>query len=278
MRKKLLAALLAAPLGLALAAPPAQAAPSAPAAPEAATPGIDFGSECPPLPAGQDPALTTCMVIVVAGGSMKLGRITQEISEEMRIVAQATQTSISAPLEFTDVRLGGKPMKVPGGVFGLLGYPIPAIEDWPLVKIEVKPEYVGGFSFNLPEVTLDMKIGVLNTLAPADCAIGSDQDPLKLGLGVDVTGLEVVDPGDPSNPYERPTILRAPANDSSFAVPKTSGCWLLGPITDALAGLPSASGNNTAAFDTYLAIATYDSAPGQPADPVQRLKSVRSGG
>ncbi|WP_157433189.1 hypothetical protein [Actinomadura rifamycini] len=278
MKKRLLSALMAAPLGIALAAPPAQAAPAAPAAPAATAPSIDFTSECPPLPAGQDPALATCMVIVVAGGSMKLGGITQEISEEMRIVAQATQTSVSAPLEFTSVRLTGKPMKIPGGVFGLLGYPIPAIEDWPLVKIEVKPEYVGGFSFQLPKVTLDMKIGILNTLAPQGCAIGSDQDPLKLDLGVDVTGLEVVDPGDPGNPYERPTILRAPAGDSAFAVPKTSGCWLLGPITDALAGLPSAPGNNTAAFDTYLALATYDSAPAQPADPVQRLKNLRIGG
>ncbi|OLT25073.1 hypothetical protein BJF79_12965 [Actinomadura sp. CNU-125] len=275
MKKRFLAALMAAPLGIALAAPPAQAAPAAPAA---TAPSIDLGTECPPLPAGQDPALTTCMVIVVAGGSMKLGGITQEISEEMRIVAQATQTSVSAPLEFTNVRLSGKPMKIPGGVFGLLGYPIPAIEDWPLVKIEVQPEYVGNFGFNLPSVTLDMKIGVLNTLAPEGCAIGSDQDPMKLDLGVDITGLEVVDPGDPSNPYERPTILRAPANDSTFAVPKTSGCWLLGPITDALAGLPSASGNNTATFDTYLALASYDSAPGQSADPVQRLKNIRSAG
>ncbi|MFD0903008.1 hypothetical protein [Actinomadura sediminis] len=273
---------MAAPLSIALAAFAAQPAQAAPAAPVAGVPAIDPSAECPPLPAGQDPRLATCMIMVVQDGSMKLGGITQEISEEMRIVVQALQRTPTSNSEFTSVTMSGRPMKIPGGVFGLLGYPIPAIDDWPGVKVEVQPEYTGGFTFELPNAGLDMKINVLNALAPEGCAIGSAQDPLRLNLGVDFSEITIVTEGDVNDTFHHPPILNMPARDTTFSVPKTSGCWLLGPITDHLAGLPSPSGDNTAEFDTYLALATYAPLTGAAArsagDPVQRLKSLRIGG
>ncbi|GAA2126390.1 hypothetical protein [Actinomadura napierensis] len=288
MKSILRAASVAAPLALALGAvaAPAQATPRTPStATEAPAPGVpafDFAKDCPPLPAGIDPSLGLCMQMVVTGGTMKLGGLGQTITQPMRITVQSVQADASSPSEFTSVTLTGKPMTVPGGVLGLLGLNVPGLDDLPFNKVQVQPKYTGGFTFDLPNAGLEMKIKIINDAVGKGCSIGSKKDPVKLNLGVDLGQISVVDEGDPNDTFHHPPVLHTPASDTAFAVPKTSGCGLFGPVIDWKAGLPSASGQNTASFDTYLALATY--APPTSAavqrkaqDPIQRLRDLRIG-
>ncbi|GAA0272231.1 hypothetical protein GCM10009527_080850 [Actinomadura nitritigenes] len=290
MKSFLRAAAVAAPLTLALGAvaAPAQASPQAPAtATEAPAPGVptfDFAKDCPPLPAGIDPTLGLCMQMVVTGGSMKLGGLSQTITQPMRITVQSVQADSSSNSEFTSVTLTGKPMTVPGGVLGLLGLNVPGLDDLPFNKVQVQPKYTGGFSFNLPNAGLEMKIKIINDAVGKGCSIGSRKDPLKLNLGVDLGQISVVDEGDPADPFSHPPILHTPAADNTFAVPKTDGCGLFGPVIDWKAGLPSASGNNAASFDTYLALAPYAPWPTASVqrkaaqDPIQQLRNLHISG
>lgn len=286
------AALAAAPVGLALglAAAPAQAAaPQAPgtaplAAPQDLPPDVpkfDFAEQCPPLPAGQDPALATCLQLVVTGGSMKLGGLTQEITQPMRTVIQAVQSSWSDPAEYTSVKMTGKPMTVPGGVLGLLGFPIAGWDGLPYNKVQVQAKYSGGFDFNLPTTGINLKIKLINDAIGNGCFIGSNKDPLKLNLGIDFNKITVVTEGDYTDPFNNPPILQMPTEDTTFAVPKTSGCGIFGPVIDWKAGLPSASGNNAASFQLYMATAPYQSANALTArsapDPVQTFRNLKIG-
>ncbi|MDL4815866.1 hypothetical protein [Actinomadura opuntiae] len=286
MKPILRAASVAAPLALALGAvtAPAQASSQAPAAaPVPGVPAFDFAKDCPPLPAGIDPSLGLCMQMVVTGGSMKLGGLGQTITQPMRITVQSVQADPSSPSQFTSVTLTGKPMTVPGGVLGLLGLSVPGLDDLPFNKVQVQPKYTGGFTFDLPNAGLEMKIKIINDAVGKGCTIGSKKDPVKLNLGVDLGQISVVDEGDPNDTFHHPPILHTPASDTAFAVPKTSGCGLFGPVIDWKAGLPSAAGKNAASFDTYLALATY--APLTSAtvqrkaaqDPIQRLRDLRIG-
>ncbi|NKZ04628.1 hypothetical protein [Actinomadura latina] len=287
------AALVAAPVGLALgmAAAPAQAAaPQAPVtAPDAAplelpsdVPKFDFAKQCPPLPAGQDPKLATCLQLVVTGGSMKLGGLTQEITQPMRTVIQAVQPSWSEPAVFTSVKMTGKPMTVPGGVIGLLGFPIGGIDDLPYNKVQVQAKYAGGFDFNLPTTAINMKIKLINDAIGNGCFIGSNKDPMKLNLAIDFSTITVVTEGDINDPFSSPPILRMPTEDKTFAVPKTYGCGIFGPIIDWKAGLPSASGQNAASFQLYMATAPYAPANATMTarsvqDPVQTFRNLKIG-
>jgi hypothetical protein len=244
-------------------------------------PAFDFTRDCPPLPAGIDPTLALCMQMVVTGGSMKLGGLTQDISQEMRITVQSVQADASSNSEFTSVTLTGKPMTIPGGVLGLLGLNVPGLDDLPFNKVQVQPKYTGGFTFELPNAGLEMKIKIINDAVGKGCSIGSRKDPVKLNLGVDLGQISVVDEGDASDSFHHPPILHTPAADTAFAVPKTDGCGLFGPVIDWKAGLPSASGNNPASFDPYLARAPNAPWPTTAVqrtakqDPVQQLRNLR---
>ncbi|MFA1543935.1 hypothetical protein [Actinomadura monticuli] len=287
------AALVAAPVGLAfgMAAAPAQAvAPQAPVtAPLAApldlpsdVPKFDFAKQCPPLPAGQDPKFATCLQLVVTGGSMKLGGLTQEITQPMRTVIQAVQPSWSEPAVYTSVKMTGKPMTVPGGVIGLLGFPIGGIDELPYNRVQVQAKYAGGFDFNLPTTAINMKIKLINDAIGDGCFIGSNKDPLKLNLAIDFSTITVVTEGDINDPFGSPPILRMPTGDTTFAVPKTNGCGIFGPIIDWKAGLPSASGQNSASFQLYMATAPYAPANAAMAarsvqDPVQTFRNLKIG-
>ncbi|RSN68083.1 hypothetical protein [Actinomadura sp. WAC 06369] len=273
---KALAATAAATLGLALlaAAPAASAAPAAPAAPAAApVPEFDLRNECPPLPPEGDPATWSCMVMAVAGGSMRLGGLTQEITAPMKIIAQTGPPADGGPHELKQVTMAAPPMKVPGGVLGLVGLPtVPFLEDVPGFKVEVEARYAGGFAFDLPNASVHMRVRVINLLLGDRCFLGAEDDPIEFDMVADMSTLRLVAPGDPADPLGSPMIIGVSAADDAFAVP-ASDCGLWSPLIDWQAGLPSPSGANRAEFETYMALGTYSGGPGAAAG-LQRLRGL----
>ncbi|MDL4775121.1 hypothetical protein [Actinomadura xylanilytica] len=240
-------------LGLAALTGTGTAAPAAPAAAQPPTPAFNMKDDCPALPSGAEhPEWWTCLVMVVAGGSMKLGGISQRFTQPMRIAVQASPDAI------TEVAMTGEPMTVPGGVLGMLGLPSwPGADEIPGIKLQVKPEYAGGFKLELPNASVSMRVQILNLLVGDKCFIGTEADPIKFNMAMDPNKLVVAAPGDPAHPMDDPTVLYGEAEDKTFTVPKTDGCGLVGPIADWKAGLPSPAGKNEASFQSFIAIAPY---------------------
>ncbi len=225
---------------LALGAAPAAAAPG-----ENAPVTFDFG-DCPDqLPVGADPANWQCAVIVLGGGTMKLGSMTQEITEPISITMQGGfDPATSEPINIF-VSMRSKAMAVPGGALG-----IPGSETLPLLGLKVKTNYVGNFSLFTTDQgeyasTIDMRIKLKNDLLGDDCYIGSKKAPVSLRLIGDGGSVEWFD-----------NAIAMKMNDTTFSVPASS-CGLLGWLVDFRSGLPSASGKNSASFQMYLASKSY---------------------
>ncbi|MCO6009760.1 hypothetical protein NE236_32795 [Actinoallomurus purpureus] len=235
--RRILATAAAAPIAVALTAPAAHAEPS--------PVKVDFSS-CPDrLPVGADPAQWWCNIFVVGGGSMKLGNITQPLTEPMTISLASGPDRASKQVQI--VTLTGKPMTVPGGALG-----IPGTENLPGVKLQAQPKYVGNFGLSVDDSgnlrsTLDLRIKLINALMGNTCYIGTTKAPIKLNTTVDPASL---------TPYDN-DIVGLTLNDNAYSVPGASGCGLLTPVANLRGGLPSASGQNTASMRTYLATKVY---------------------
>ncbi|WP_019631106.1 hypothetical protein [Actinomadura atramentaria] len=271
------AAAVAAPVALAfgtLAAAPAQAAPTAPQDAAPTVPVFDMAENCPQPAPGEDLTDQICVGLIVSSGSMKLGGLTQEITKPIRTYVKMVPGPNGEAV--TDkVVMKADPMDVPGGVLGVLGLPnIPFLSDLPLFQIQAQPQYTGGFTFELPNAGLSMKIKLTNPLFGDSCTIGSDDDAVDLKLDADMDSLEIVDAGAAT--IAQPLIAKANAADTTFAVPGTSGCGLLGGIIDWAAGIPSASGQNSASFTTYVALGLYSSgaAKSAAAAPIKQLRAL----
>ncbi|MBE1532810.1 hypothetical protein [Actinomadura algeriensis] len=277
---KALAAATAASLNLALlAAAPAAAAPAA--ADPAPVPEFDLANTCPALPPEGDPATWSCMVMAVAGGSMQLGGLTQEITSPIKIVAQFGPPEGGGVDEIKDIKMISDPMKIPGGVLGLVGLPtIPGLEDVPGFKVEVASEYAGNFSFALPNAQVSMRVRIVNLLLGNECYLGGGDDPIDFNMVADMSTLKLVSPGDPADPLGSPMIIGATAADDGFTVPE-SDCGFWSPLIDWQAGLPSPSGENHATFETFIAIGDYSRTGGAAAKaapgPITDPRTVRIG-
>ena len=233
---------------LALAVPVLVALGAAPAAAdfgENAPVEFDFG-DCPDqLPIGADPANWQCAVIVLSGGTMKLGSMTQQITEPVSITMQAGfDPETFEPINiFANMR--SKWMTVPDGALG-----IPGTGSLPLLGLQVKTKYVGNFSLYLTDQgqyasTIDMRIKLKNDLLGDSCYIGSKTAPISLNLIGDDGSVEWFD-----------NAIAMKMNDTTFSVPASS-CGVFGWLVDFRAGLPSASGNNAANFQMYLTSKSY---------------------
>lgn len=238
---RLLSALaLAVPALVAVGAAPAAAAPG-----ENAPVEFDFG-DCPDqLPVGADPANWQCAVIVLGGGTMKLGSMTQEITEPISITMQGGfDPATFEPINIF-VSMRSKSMTVPDGALG-----IPGTGSLPLLGLQVKTKYVGNFSLYTTDQgqyasTIDMRIKLKNDLLGDDCYIGSKKAPVSLNLVGDDGSVEWFD-----------NAIAMKMNDTTFSVPASS-CGFLGWLVDFRAGLPSASGSNAANFQMYLTSKSY---------------------
>ncbi|SNT41901.1 hypothetical protein SAMN05443665_102857 [Actinomadura meyerae] len=238
---RLLSALaLAVPAVVGLGAAPAAAAPG-----ENAPVTFDY-SDCPDqLPVGANPANWQCAIIVLGSGTMKLGSMTQEITEPITITVQSGyDPAVGDPIN-NFVSMKSKAMTVPGGALG-----IPGSEGIPLLDLKVKTKYVGNFRLFTTEQgqyasTMDMRIKLKNDLLGDDCYIGSKKAPVSLNLVGDNDSVEWFD-----------NAIAMKMNDTTFSVPASSCGWL-GWLVDFRSGLPSASGGNAANFQMYLASKSY---------------------
>jgi hypothetical protein len=125
--------------------------------------------------------------------------------------------------------------------------------------------FIAGIEIGVPIITIPVKIhleslpGAAIDLGPS-CFIGSDQSPILLNPeNTDLSGasakFESFDPDgtpDPAGPLQTIVVSGAVQGDSTFAVPGAQGCGTNGSldvVVNAVAGLPSPSGNNNVVLD-----------------------------
>jgi len=218
MRKRLLV------LGLAMAAMVAATAVPASAEP---VPAFDF-SDCPALPAGADPAMWRCEVLV-SHGTAKIGRL-----PELSITGMRTT--------FAEGRLNGEFAQA----FGAL-----RAESVRVPGARVRLEYAGFADFlsvgdRMGEQHL--KLAVRAPWLPRTCTIGSDADPIVF-KPIRTAGPEVIS--------QRPTILKFSMRDNEFAVPGAHGCGPFKRVVERLYRVPSAAGKNSLELTTFVSIRGY---------------------
>ncbi|MGW5265514.1 hypothetical protein ACWEQG_31460 [Microbispora sp. NPDC004025] len=222
------------------------------AAPAQATAAYDYHpsdadwADCPRLPAGAAPDTWSCIFIITVGGSIKLGSITQDISRPLRItVAQGKLADGSTAAAFGSV-VGGR-MKVPGGLIGK-PFEVPKLTDVYVEtqgtgKVEAGPVF---------PTDVGIKIRMIHSLLGKKCYIGSDAAPIT--LNPEITSLDLTSIDDTP-------VFKATATDTTFAVPKASGCgldWgLVNTAVNLRAGLPSPGGRNAADFQWFVRGKSY---------------------
>jgi hypothetical protein len=209
-------------------------------------PGLEAFAGCPEPPA----AIDHCTISTTTG-RLELGRIDLRLDEPITLNGGVPAGS-PAPFEF-DER---------GGLFS----PRVPITDprLPGGPVQAKLQLAGTIMVALPaSETMPLKVKLEHPLLGADCYIGSEREPLTLNLTTGTTA-----PPPPNQPISGavPGFSLDPADpriflvsdgvfvDNAFRTPAASGCGphgALDRVVNALAGLPSPAGRNTAvlAFD-----------------------------
>ena len=240
--RRLLAMALTVPLGLtafALTAPAAFA--------DETLPSFSY-ADCPDaLPVGADPNSWICDIIVIPAGSMKIGGITQPITQPMTMTVISGLDPKTGNNRNVFIKMRAKPMTVAGGALGIPG----SDTSLPILKLQVQPKYAGNFSLGFDDTgtiksTIDLRFKIINQLMGDKCFIGTAKAPVKLNLVADMSTFQWYD-----------TAMAVTVNDNAFAAPATSGCGVLAPIANLRSGLPSASGKNSASFRMFLATKPY---------------------
>lgn len=244
-------------LAVAAVAAMAVAAPLASAATPA--PGYTQFTGCP-SPA-ENPAIEGCVHSVVKSGHFKMGNKDVPIEKPIPLTG-----GVEEGLEgFTYNSQGGlKPVKqkVPGGVIGLTGL------TWLLellgseaLTLYAVTELAGTPKLGLEEITLPVKVHLINGVLGNNCYVGSNSNPINLHL---ITG--TTSPPPPNTPITGtfpegsfdPVLEIAHLNngkyvDNSFAAPGASGCVLtlfgfipisINGLVNEQSGLPAAAGRN----------------------------------
>jgi hypothetical protein len=215
-------------IGLAAAAPLAAADP---------VPTFDF-ADCPAIPAGADPALWRCEVLM-SSGTIKFGNLAEQPTGAMRLTfAEGTLDGKYAQV-FGALR--AEPTKVPGGLLG--GHPLP--------RMDMRIEYAGFsdfFSVGDQMGEQHLKIRLISRLLPNTCTIGSNQDPIRF---------KPIRTSGPDTVSTNPPVLRFTIEDKQFAVPKTRGCGELGRLMNKRFGLPAPAGTNAMTLTTLVGLKGY---------------------
>lgn len=130
---------------------------------------------------------------------------------------------------------------------------------------------MGGLTTGVPIVKLPIRIHLENPLLGSNCYIGSASDPVVLrpqnttAPAVAVQRFDGNGTRNDEGDMLRFALTENQQGDSAFAVPKATGCGLLGSLSWAVnlkTGLPSSAGNNSLVLNnasTYNAALT---APG----------------
>jgi hypothetical protein len=172
--------------------------------------------------------------------------------------------------------LVGDPVDIPGGLLGLMcpsNIPLVSaiclqLANNPLNRVTATIQSAGApTDFNLaagtgtgtPILTLPVKIKLDNPFLGGSCYIGSNSNPIVLkpaNLTRPTASVVRFNPdGTPSATGQQGYLSLGGANqgDSTFAVPKSNGCGLLGILSGAVdlkQGLPSPAGENNLVLNT----------------------------
>lgn len=186
---------------------------------------------------------------------------------QLGVLNQSGAYSVVAPSGGTVV---GDPVDIPGGLLGLMcPSDIPFISDLcqdlvnnPLNRVTATIQSAGtptdfnlaaGIGVGQPILTLPVKIKLDNPLLGSNCYIGTDSNPILLkpaNLTRPSGGIVRFDADGTANPTGEMgylSISGAAQGDSTFAVPRSSGCGAFGILSGAVdlkQGLPSPAGEN----------------------------------
>ncbi|MBW8481475.1 hypothetical protein [Actinomadura parmotrematis] len=240
-RARLVRGLGAAAIAAGLAVAPATTAVAAPQAAAAAayTPSAADFKDCPALPQGAAAWAWNCLAIVITGGEMKLGGLTQQVTKPITIPVAVGVQDWKVVLATPPGGFQSPPLDVPAGNLPL---PLPGVTATVAQAGEVKPG-----KLVIPD-ELPIKIKVSSVLLSAGCAIGSEAAPIRLKPALSNLSLGTVG---------GVAVIKTKITDRTFAVPAATDCGLLTPVLNPLLGLPSAAGKNSADLDTVIRVKSY---------------------
>jgi hypothetical protein len=259
---RLLTALGAAVMALALLVPGATAATPAP--------GYEQFAGCPSPE--EDPLVEACLNTTVDGGHFQMGSKTVPITNPITI-------NLGGRADGTyswNSKGGLRPAKqqVPGGVIGLTGLDwlvnflsLEALKLYAVTELAGQPKELSPFAATLP-----IKVRLINPVLGNNCYVGSNSNPIVLNLTTGTTS-----PPPPNAPITGVVpnlfigvggIIHAENGtyvDNSFAAPGASGCTLtlfgflpisINGLVNSQSGLPSPAGTNETVqnFDGEVAL------------------------
>jgi hypothetical protein len=250
MKSKLLRGLL--PAALAVVAAMALLAPTAPAATPA--PGYGQFASCPTQ--AEIPAVVACVRSDIKGGHFKMGNKKVPISKPMTLSG-----GLNAEFKFVKATLPPVAQQVPGGVIGLTGL------DWLVNFLDIDSlqlfavTELAGLPTLGENLTLPIKVRLINPVLGNKCYVGSNSNPIVLNLTEKTTS-----PPPPNQPISGKefefsedaasgilTFKNGVLVDNSFAAPGASGCTLtlfgfipisINGLVNSQSGLPAPAGTN----------------------------------
>jgi hypothetical protein len=248
---KLLGGAVAALVVVAMLAPMAQATTPAP--------GYGAFAGCP-SPA-EKAGIALCLRSVVTGGHVKLGSKEVPITNPI-VLSGGTEEGLTGFAANSKGGLTPVKQKVPGGVIGLTGLTwLAEFLGSEALTLYAVTEAAGQPNIGLFELTLPVKVHLINSALGSQCYVGSTTTPIKFNLGFGTTN-----PPPPNKPITgvEPHFVSDPATgifglkggtyvDNSFAAPSASGCVLtlfgfipisINGVVNAASGLPAAAGTN----------------------------------
>jgi len=248
---RLLAPATAALAAMAMVAPVAQA--------DTPAPGYGQFAGCPSP--SENPAVEVCLRSVITGGHFQMGSkdvpITNPIPLSGGTNAELENFSANSKGGLAPVK-----QKVPGGVVGLTGL------TWLLellgseaLTLYAVTEAVGQPQLSFTDISLPIRVHLINSTLGNKCYVGSPSNPISLHLTTGTTS-----PPKPNSPItgklptisfdEETGILHTDNGeyvDNSFAAPGASGCVLtlfgfipisINGLVNSQSGLPAAAGTN----------------------------------
>lgn len=261
---RLLCAVGAAIVALALVAPTALA--------KTPAPGFEQFAGCPSQE--ENSAVTGCFRSVISGGHFQMGNKDVPITQPMTLSGGYTEVGPAGEF-FANSKGGLTPVKqlVPGGIIGLTGLDwlvnflnLEGLKLYAVTELAGKPgPLVFGGNFTLP-----IKVHLINPVLGNNCYVGSNSNPINLSLTNFTTN-----PPPPNKPISGkfPEISVAEnifyfkngvLVDNSFAAPGASGCVLtlfgfipisINGLVNTQSGLPSPAGTNETVQNTNIELA-----------------------
>jgi len=232
----------------------------APAAQSATpAPGYERFAGCPKVPDEYPGPILACIRSVITGGHFQMGSKDVPITNPITLSGGANEET-GAIVANSKGGLTPVKQKVPGGVVGLTGL------TWllELLGSEALTLYavteIAGQPFINTDLTLPIKVHLVNSVLGNNCYVGSVSNPIVLKLTTGTTS-----PPPPNLPikgavglpeYNEATgIIKQKLTyvDNSFAAPGATGCVLtlfgfipisINGLVNTQSGLPSAAGRN----------------------------------